>query len=131
MGNPLIMGRRTFESIGRPLPGRTNIVVTRRADYGSAGIEVVGSLEDAVALARAVEGAKAINVIGGAEIYRQTMPLADRLHVTHIEAEPDGDTFMPPIDDTIWKLVASEAGEPHPDDSAPVTYATYERRPVA
>ena len=128
LGNPVIMGRKTFESIGRPLPGRTNIVVTRDPGYAADGIVVAPSPVDALALAREIEGARAISVIGGAEIYRQLLPNADRLVVTHVEAEPSGDTTMPPIDPAKWVERSREAGEPHPNDSAPVAFAVYERR---
>lgn len=128
MGNPIIMGRRTFESIGRPLPGRRNIVITRQADYHADGIEVVASPDDALTLAETTEGARAISVIGGAEIYRALLGRADRLVVTHVDAEPEGDTTMPPIDGAIWQRVSLEKGEPHPKDSAEVSFAIYERR---
>ena len=128
MGNPVVMGRRTFESIGRPLQGRKNIVVTHRTDYAPEGVTVVGSPDDAVELARRVDGGRAVSVIGGSQIYRELLPRADRLIVTHVDAEPEGDTFMPPVDDAVWKRVSYENGEPHPDDTDRVTFAVYERR---
>ena len=127
MGTPVVMGRRTFESIGRALPGRRCIVVTRQADYAAPGCEVVASPEEAIARARDEPGARAVSVIGGAEIYRQLMPIADRLVVTHVEAAPEGDTRMPAIDRDVWRLVSREPIEPDPRDTARVSLAIYER----
>ena len=126
LGNPVIMGRRTFESIGRPLPGRRNIVVTRRADYAAPGCEVYGDLSTALDVATA--SAARVCVIGGAEIYRQAMDRADRLVVTHVRAAPGGDTAMPPVDPAVWTPAAREAVERDPNDSAPTERVVYERR---
>ena len=128
LGNAVIMGRRTFESIGRPLPKRTNIVVTRQCGYAHEGIHVVSSPAEALALARSLAVGNAISVIGGAEIYQQLLPEADRLHVTHVDARPNGDTRMDPIDGNDWRLVRSERAERSENDSAGMTFATYERR---
>lgn len=130
LGNPVIMGRRTHESIGRPLPGRLNVVVTRRSDYRPDGCVVAGSIDEALAIARrhAGEGARAISVIGGAEIYAQIMVHADRLVVTHVRARPDGDTRLPPIDGTVWRAGEPERVSAHPDDTEPIEVVVYERR---
>jgi dihydrofolate reductase len=132
MGKPIIMGRKTWEGIGRPLPGRLNIVVTRDPAFRAEGAETVRSLEEAIALARArgrcMAGADEICVIGGGEIYRQALPLADRLHVTHVLAEVEGDTRFPDIDSKIWRAVRVfdvPAGE---KDSHATRYMVYERR---
>jgi dihydrofolate reductase len=132
MGKPIVMGRKTWEGIGRPLPGRLNIVVTRDPAFRAEGAETVRSLEDAIALARArgrcMAGADEICVIGGGEIYRQALPLADRLHVTHVLAEVEGDTRFPDIDSKIWRAVRAfdvPAGE---KDSHATRYMVYERR---
>jgi dihydrofolate reductase len=101
MGKPMIMGRKTFESIGRPLPGRRNIVITRNMDYKADGIEVVSSLEEALAL---VEGAEEIMVIGGAQIFEQSLPIADRLYITRIDHAFKGDTFFPPYEE--WQQIS-------------------------
>ncbi|GAA5525187.1 IS1595 family transposase ISSsu9 [Microbulbifer aestuariivivens] len=98
MGKPLLMGRKTFESIGRPLPGRVNIVITRNAAWRADGVTVVSSLQEGLSAARqaAVEsGSAEVMVIGGAEIYRQALPLAQRLYVTEVDAEVAGDAFFP------------------------------------
>ncbi|HEY8569668.1 dihydrofolate reductase [Microbulbifer sp.] len=105
LGKPVIMGRKTFESIGRPLPGRQNIVITRNPAWSAEGVAVAASLELALELAQQVaarDGAEEVMVIGGAEIYRQAMPLARRLYVTEVDAEVDGDAFFPVLDKT-WQ----------------------------
>ena len=99
MGHPVIMGRRTWESIGRPLPGRKNIVVTRNRDYSAPGATVVGSLEDAWRAAGEVEEAC---VIGGTSLFAEALPHADRIHLTEVEAEVEGDTYFPPFDRSQW-----------------------------
>ncbi len=107
-GHVLVMGRRTYESIGRPLPGRTTVVVTRQLGYaGADGVLVchdVGS-----ALSRAAEVDPEVFVVGGAEVYRATLPIADRLVVTHVHQSPPGDTSFPDIDPARWREVAREA----------------------
>ncbi|AOS95942.1 Dihydrofolate reductase type 3 [Microbulbifer aggregans] len=98
MSKPVVMGRKTFESIGRPLPGRANIVITRNPEWRAEGVTTVSSLEDALLVARqsaAESGAEEVMVIGGAEIYRQALPMARRLYITEVEAEVDGDAFFP------------------------------------
>lgn len=133
MGKPIVMGRKTWESFPkRPLPGRLNIVVTRDREFRAEGADVVHSLEDAITLAtargRCMAGADEICVIGGGEIYRQALPLADRLHVTHVLTSPDGDTRFPAIDPSIWGVTSSlevPAGE---KDSHATRYTIYERR---
>lgn len=132
MGKPIIMGRKTFESIGKPLPGRSNIVVTRQMDYRAPGIDVVGSLSEALQLAetrqRALGGPRELCIIGGGELYQAAMAVADRLYVTHVRSEPEGDTYFPAIDGEIWHKVVSEPYPAGERDSAPTEYAVYERR---
>ena len=133
MGKPVVMGRKTWESFPNgPLPGRLNIVVTRDNSYVADGAEVVGSLDDALKLAtiraRCMAGADEICVIGGGEIYAQALPLADRLHITHVLGEVDGDTRFPPIDPEIWKPVSSEDFAAGEKDSHPTRHTVYERR---
>ena len=99
MGHPVIMGRRTWESIGRPLPGRQNIVVSRNRDYSAPGATVVGSLDAAWRAAGAVEEAC---VIGGTSLFAEALPEADRIHLTEVEAEVEGDTYFPPFDRSQW-----------------------------
>jgi dihydrofolate reductase len=122
MGNPVVMGRKTYLSLAvKPLPGRTNIVVTRDASFTAPDVLVASSLEIAFEAARgdALRRGSDIMVIGGAEIYAQAMPLADRLEITRIHVAPEGDTVLPPIDPALWREAARE---PHPagegDDGA-------------
>lgn len=132
MGKPVIMGRRTYESIGKPLPGRLNIVVTHSHDFKAEGVEVAHSLADALTVARhkarTMPDADEICVIGGGQLYQQAMPIADRLRVTHVLANVDGDTTFPPIDPQRFVETLSidtPAGEK--DDHATRT-VVYERR---
>lgn len=108
MGHPMVMGRKTFEAIGRPLPGRRTIVVTRDAGWARAGVEVSAGLGDAIALARRDDPDADVMIVGGGEIYAQAMPLATRLEMTHIDARPPGDTVFPPIDPRRWRPIAIE-----------------------
>jgi dihydrofolate reductase len=120
MGKPIIMGRKTFESIGKALPGRSNIVVTRNPDYAADGIRVVTSLDEARTLSESIveiDGMEEAIVIGGAEIYRLALPLADRLYLTEVHAEVEGDTYFPEFDRSPWQEVVRldfEAEGPNP-----------------
>lgn len=110
LGKPVVMGRKTFESIGRPLPGRENIVITRNPDWCADGVSVVPSLAEALQLADTVarrDAAGEVMVIGGAQIYRQALPLAARLYVTEVDAEVEGDAFFPEIGSD-WKIVSRD-----------------------
>ena len=100
MGKPIVMGRRTWESIGRPLPGRQNIVVTHRADFVAPGCTIANGLEAAW---RAAGDAPEAMVIGGTSLFAETLPIADRIHYTEVEADVEGDTFFPPIDRSEWR----------------------------
>jgi dihydrofolate reductase len=131
LGKPLLMGRKTFESIGRALPGRETIVVTRDPAFAAPGALVAGSLEAALALAgeraRAL-GAGEIVVAGGAEIYAQTIARADRLFITEVALDARGGARFPPIDPLIWREVGREAGERGLRDEADFAFVDYERR---
>ena len=130
MGKPIVMGRKTFESLPRPLPGRTNIVITRDAQYQASGAVVTTSLEAAraVALGDALRRfVTEIAVIGGAEIYAQWMDVADRLEITEVHARPDGDTVFPAIDAAQWDEVARVRHPTGPDNSTDYSYVTYKR----
>ncbi|MGX4802922.1 dihydrofolate reductase [Bradyrhizobium guangdongense] len=132
IGKPVIMGRKTFESLParRPLPNRTNIIITRDADYRAAGAIVTTSAADAGAVARgdALRRSVAeIAVIGGAEIYRQWLDRADRLEITEVHARPDGDTNFA-IDKTQWQETERVRHPAGPDDTADYSYVTYRRR---
>lgn len=119
MGHSVIMGRRTWDETGKPLDGRRNIVVSRSGDVSGSGREVVATLDDAVALARASDPDPF--VIGGAEIFRMALPLATKLILTEVELDVPGDTWFPPFDPAEWHVV-----ERRPGDRA--SYVTYERR---
>ena len=108
LGKPVIMGRKTFESIGRPLPGRTNIVVTRNPDWQADGVIVVLSLDAAIEAAGAT-GADEAMLIGGAELYRQALPRADEIFLTEIDAEYPGDAHFPSLDPVEWQQAESES----------------------
>jgi dihydrofolate reductase len=117
MGAPVIMGRKTFQSIGRALPGRTNIVITRGHDFADEGIDVVHDLEAAIRKADAIcliEGREEVFVIGGAQIYELSLAAADRIYLTEIHAAPPGDTAFPELDPEAWKEVSRDA---HPAES--------------
>lgn len=131
IGKPVVMGRKTFISLKRPLPHRTNIVMTRDLDFRAGGAVVTTSLEAARTVARADalrRSAIEIAVIGGAEIYAQWMDGADRLEVTEVHANPAGDTRLAPIDASTWEEVARLRHAAGPDDSVPFSYVTYRRR---
>jgi dihydrofolate reductase len=131
VGKPVVMGRKTFVSLKRPLPHRTNIVITRDADFRAAGAVVTTSLEAARAVARGDalrRSAVEIAVIGGADIYAQWMEYADRLEITEVHASPPGDTRLAPIDTSKWEEVARQRHAAGPDDSAPYSYVTYRRQ---
>jgi len=115
-GHPIIMGRKTFDSIGRPLPNRRNIVITRNGAWRHEGVEVVTSVEQAIALLNGAEGF----VIGGAEIYRQTLPLAQRLIITEIAATYACDAFFPEPDAAIWQETEREN---HVSENMKLSYA--------
>lgn len=107
MGGVLVMGRKTYESIGRPLPGRRTVVVSRNPDLEIEGVEMAPSLEMALEIA----GGDDVFVVGGGEIYRQAMGVADVLEITEVDAEPEGDTFFPEIDPNVWREVARTPGD--------------------
>ena len=128
MGKPVIMGRRTYDSIGKPLPGRTNIVITRSDSFAPAGVKVVHSLAEACQLAddiAVIDGAKEAVVIGGAEIYREALPRAARLYLTRVHAEVSGDVYLPDIDFGGWREISRErvvAEDPNPFDYSFIVY---------
>jgi dihydrofolate reductase len=131
LGKPVVMGRKTYLSLSiKPLPGRTNIVVSRDKDFSLAGAIVAPSLEAALEAARGDalrRGADTIMVIGGADIYAQAMPLAQRLEITRVHLTADGNAVFPPIDPAIWRQSARSAHPAGPDDDAPYEIATYIR----
>uniref|UniRef100_UPI00260FD2F0 dihydrofolate reductase n=1 Tax=Alcanivorax sp. TaxID=1872427 RepID=UPI00260FD2F0 len=131
LGKPVIMGRKTWESLKGPLPGRTNIVITRQADYVAEGAKVVTTLEEAVAMAENVafiDGQEEAVIMGGAEIYKLALPAAVRLYLTEVHAQVDGDTFFPEYDKSEWNEIGREdfaAEGPNPYD---YSFVVYERK---
>ena len=131
VNKPVVMGRKTFISIGRPLPGRTNIVVTRDPDFRAAGAVVTQSCRDAgaIALGDALRRfATEIAIIGGTEIFAQWMDDADRLEITEVHASPEGDTWFATIDAKVWEEVSRVRNPAGEGDSADFSYVTYRRR---
>lgn len=121
MGHPILMGRKTFESIGKPLPGRTNIVITRQKDFQACGATVAHSLEEALQMC---ENEAEVFVIGGAEIYKQALPLADHIYLTRIGQDFQGDTYLFNIDPTVWKETSRDD---FLTDSLPYSFIAYDR----
>ncbi|MGC4028356.1 MAG: dihydrofolate reductase [Steroidobacteraceae bacterium] len=123
LGHPLLMGRRTFESIGRPLPGRRNLVLSRRG-FAAAGIETVASLEEACALAA---DAPQLMIIGGADIFALAMPRLDLIHLTRVHAQVPGDVFMPPLAEGQWREISREERAADERNAWPMSFITLER----
>jgi dihydrofolate reductase len=124
MGKPIVMGRKTWDSIGRPLPGRQNIVITRQADFVAEGCNVVASTEEAIA---ATAGADEIMVIGGSQVYSLFLPAAGRLYLTRVHAEIEGDAFFPEIDGSAWRLVGDDSHSSDDRNAFDYSFRTYER----
>lgn len=130
LGKPVVMGRKTFQSIGRPLPGRPNLVITRDAGFDAPGIRVFSGLDPALAAARAMAaeaGVPEVCVIGGAEIYAQALPLAARIQLTRVDLAPDGDAVFPEPDPAVWVEVAREDVAAGPGDDCGFSLVTLER----
>jgi dihydrofolate reductase len=130
MGKPIVMGRRTFQSLGKPLDGRPNLVVTRDLNFRANGAEVFSTLDAALARARQhaeAAGVHEVMVIGGADIYAQVLARADRIYWTEVAAEPDGDTWFPTLDRSQWREAAREAIPQGPKDDCAATLVTLER----
>jgi len=124
-GHPVIMGRKTYESIGKPLPNRTNIVVSRKKDWFEEGILIVGSIKEAVKFAKKID--EEIFIIGGGNIYEQTMEAADRLEVTLVKADLEAEVYFPKIDPEIWKKIAETCHEKDDRNQYDFCFQTYEK----
>ncbi|WP_294333932.1 dihydrofolate reductase [uncultured Chryseobacterium sp.] len=124
-GHPVIMGRKTYESIGKPLPNRTNIVVSRKTDWFEEGILIVGSIKEAVKFAKKID--EEIFIIGGGKIYEQMMDITDRLEVTVVKAELEADTYFPKIDPKVWKKTDEVCHEKYEKHEHDFCFQTYER----
>lgn len=134
MGKPIVMGRKQYETVGRPLPGRTNIVVTRQQGYQPEGVLVFHDIDaalDRAAGIAAADGVDEIMIIGGGELYAQLMPRADRLYISHIDLSPAGDVRFPAIAPEDWVVIDLPEVTPGPRDEASYRVKVYERRRVA
>jgi dihydrofolate reductase len=129
-GHTLIMGRKTFESLGNPLPLRDSLVVTRNAAYTSEGITVFHSLESALAYAEK-KGLEKVFILGGGEIYRQSMDIADKLIITEVHEEFEGDTYFPEIDTKMWKEISREENKADEKNKYDFAFVEFERRKPA
>jgi dihydrofolate reductase len=134
-GHPVIMGRKTFESIGRPLPNRKNIVITRDASYSAPGIFVAHSLDEALQLVAREQGSKFEEVdeeveafvIGGGQLYLEALPRANRLYLTHVDAELSADTYFPEVNCDEWEEISSESHDADADHAYNYRFAIYKR----
>ncbi len=130
MGKPVVMGRKTYESIGKPLDGRDNIVITRQQNFAAPGVHVVASVEAALALARKLAGERKVDeiaVIGGAEIFRAALPIADRIYLTVVKGRPEGDTVLEPFDTALWRETSREALPQSANDQFPADFVVLDR----
>ena len=125
MGKPIVMGRKTWESIGRALPGRRNIVITRQQDFAAEGCDVVQSTDEAIVAAGDVDE---IMVIGGSEVYALFLPVAHRLYLTRVHADVNGDAFFPVVDEDEWQLVSDEAHAADSRNEFDFSFRIYERK---
>lgn len=130
MGHHILMGRKTYESIGRVLPGRTSIVITRQMDFQAEGCLIVHSLDEAIALAKA-RGEQEAFIIGGAEIYAQSLPHADRLYLTLVDAAPEADVFFPAFVEADWQAQDTITVEADDKNQYASTFTVLHRKPTA
>lgn len=131
IGRPVIMGRKTYESIGKPLPGRQVVVVTRQPDLAIDGVTVARSIDQALAIGErlaAASGVREVISAGGGDIYAATIGKADRLEITRVKLEVDGDAHFPPIEPSDWRLISSQDHPAGPDDEAAFSFLSYRRR---
>lgn len=126
-GHVIIMGRKTFESIGKPLPNRTTIIISRNPEYRVEGCITVGSLEEAIAQAQQIEPSEAF-VIGGAEIYRLALPLADIVYLTEVLQSFEGDAFFPSLEPTVWQEIERTDFEIDEKHAVPFSFVTYHKK---
>ncbi len=126
MGHPIVMGRKTYESIGKPLPGRENVIVTRNVDYKAEGCIVLHSIEE---LKKYIdEKNEEVSIIGGAQLFKETFPIADRLYITEIHREFEGDTFFPEYPESEWTLTSKEKGVKDEKNPYDYYFMIYDRK---
>ncbi len=131
LNKPVVMGRKTYQSIGKPLKDRTNIVITRDPKFSAPGVVRAGSFAEALDLARTdaqARGTDEIMIIGGRDVFAESLPLADRLEITHVHASPEGDVTFPPIDPKVWRDVSRSEYAGGPEDDTGFAVVTYVRR---
>ena len=126
-GMPVVMGRKTFDSLGKPLTGRKNIVITRQEDWKADGAVAVKSMEDALFLVKETDAKEAM-IIGGGEIFKMMFPKADRIYMTRVDADPEGDTFFPEINPTQWRLVSQKNYEADEKNAFNHSFQLWERK---
>ena len=126
-GMPVIMGRKTFESVNKPLPGRFNIVITRQADWKAEGVTVVSDLNDAIKKAAETNCREAF-IIGGGEIYRQALAIAAKIYLTRVHASPDADTFFSAIDENEWQLISRQEFAADDKHAVPYSFQTWVKK---
>jgi dihydrofolate reductase len=134
LGRPLIMGRKTFQSIGKPLPGRETIVLTRDPGFRPEGVAVAGDLQGALALGQEIAarlGADSVVIGGGDQIYRQALPFTERIHLTLVRTSPQGDALFPTVDPALFREVRRDDHPAGPDDEHAYSFVEYERRASA
>ncbi len=124
MGKPVLMGRKTFESVGKPLPGRKNIIISGKKDFRAPGCVTAGTIEEAIEKSKPAEE---IFIAGGGEIYSQSMPLTNKLYVTKVSYSPEADTFFPEINPEIWKLIKCTGHKADEKNSYDMRFMVYER----
>ncbi|MBC5775042.1 dihydrofolate reductase [Pontibacter sp. KCTC 32443] len=126
MGHPIIMGRKTYESIGKPLPGRTTVIITRQQDFEAPGCIVVNSIDEAIAEAHKLD--QDIYIIGGAEIYKQALAKTDTIYLTRVHHTFDGDTFFPEINESDWEVASEDKHEPDEKNKCSYSFITLKRK---
>jgi len=127
MGHPMIMGRKTYEAIGKPLPGRSSIIVTSQQDYKAEGCIVVHSLEEAIAKGKILDNEQ-VSIIGGANVYQQALPLTDKVYLTRVHHTFDGDVHFPELPEEEWQVVEQEYHEPDEKNKYSYTFQTLVRK---
>ena len=128
MGHVLLMGRKTYESIGRPLPGRRTIVLSRQAGLQGDGVELSSNMDEAVRIAEQGESQRELFVVGGAELYREALPIAQRIYMTRVHADVAGDTFFPPWNPSEWQVVEEMNFARDDKNDHATTFTIYERK---
>ncbi|NDK55892.1 dihydrofolate reductase [Pontibacter fetidus] len=126
MGHPIIMGRKTYESIGKPLPGRTTVIITRQQDFEAPGCIVVNSIDEAITEAQTID--QDVYIIGGAEIYKQALARTDTIYLTRVHYRFEGDTFFPEIKENDWEVIYEEKHEPDEKNKYSYSFITLKRK---